>query len=257
MDVGATINGEPSRRLKTKRAVGVIAVTIAALLPALVTGQTGDWPFAKPSPTASASTGRYQSAPPNSTPPPLGATMRQKTWNALSNQEVSLLGGQALGMNPRSWFHGETEDFIIHYRNFSDALQVAREIEFDLWYVARTLGAAKEQYARKSHVYVFQDEKEWQAFVALAHERPWSHSFALRDELFLNVHGTGSGFESHTLAHETTHAVVARIYGNRRWPLWLNEGFADYMADACAAVRRGLPPAANPPNHRSATLSLT
>ncbi len=115
------------------------------------------------------------------------------------------MGSQALAMNPRSWYHGETEDFIIHYRNFSDALEIAREIEFDLWYVAKTLGATKEQYARKSHVYVFQDDREWQVFVKQArHQETWAHSFALGDELFLNVHGTGQGFESHTLAHETT-----------------------------------------------------
>src|SRR5437868_6135779 len=51
--------------------------------------------------------------------------------------------------------------------------------------------------------------------------------------------------------------MVARIYGERRWPVWLSEGFADYMADACNAVRRGLPPGANPRNLRSATMTLT
>jgi hypothetical protein len=184
--------------------------------------------------------------------------MRQESWDQLSNRNISYIGSEALAMNPRGWYHGETEDFIIHYRNFSDALQIAREIEFDLWYVAKTLGARKEQYARKSHVYVFQDDKEWQVFVREAHHQAaWAHSFAVRDELFLNVHGTGQGFESHTLAHETTHAVVSRIYGNRRWPLWLSEGFADYMADACGAVRRGLPPGANPRNLPSATMTLT
>jgi Peptidase MA superfamily len=184
--------------------------------------------------------------------------MRQMTWAQLSNREISFVGSKALEMNPRGWYHAETEDFIIHYRNFSDALQIAREIEFDLWYVAKTLGATKQQYARKSHVYVFQDDKEWQIFVKEVHHREtWSHSFAEHDDLFLNIHGTGMGFESHTLAHETTHAVVARIYGDRHWPLWLNEGFADYMADACGAVRRGLPPGANPRNLRNATMTVT
>ena len=82
-------------------------------------------------------------------------------------------------------------------------------------------------------------------------------TFAAHDELFLNVHGTGQGFESHTLAHETTHAVVARIYRNRHWPLWLNEGFADYMADACGAVRRGLQPGAYPRNLPLASMTLS
>jgi len=32
------------------------------------------------------------------------------------------------------------------------------------------------------------------------------------------------------LCHEVTHALVARFYGARRPPLWLNEGLAEYMA---------------------------
>jgi hypothetical protein len=223
--------------------------------------QSKDWPFPERSPAGAFGPATPSPSPSlalNSTPPPIGAPMRQEGWGQLSNREISYVGSEALAMNPRGWYHGETENFIIHYRNFSDALQIAREIEFDLWYVAKTLGAGKDQYARKSHVYVFQDDKEWQAFVKQAHhQEAWAHSFAVHDELFLNVHGTGQGFESHTLAHETTHAVVARIYGNRRWPLWLNEGFADYMADTCGAVRRGLQPGANPRNLPSATMTLT
>jgi len=197
-------------------------------------------------------------AAPSSTPPPVGAPMQQKTWETISNHDTSLLGNQALAMNPRNWYHGETENFILHYRNFSDALQIAREIEFDLWYVAGTLGATKDQYSRKSHVYVFQDDNEWRTFVKEVHQpAAWSHSFAVGDELFLNIHGTGLGFESHTLAHETTHAVVARIYKRAHWPLWLSEGFADYMADACGTVRRGLAPGANPRILRDAAMTLT
>jgi hypothetical protein len=194
----------------------------------------------------------------NATPPPIGAPMRQVNWEQLSNRDISSRGAEALAMNPHGWFHGETEDFIIHYRTFSDALQIAREIEFDLWYVAKTLGATKEQYARKSHVYLFQNEAEWQRFVGqVQHRESWAHSFADRDDLFLNVHGTGSGFESDTLAHETTHAVVSRIYGNKRWPLWLNEGFADYMADACGSVRRGLAPGAYPRALPAASMTVS
>src|SRR4029453_7843858 len=65
------------------------------------------------------------------------------------------------------------------------------------------------------------------------------------------------GFESHTLAHETTHAVVARIYKNRHWPLCLNEGFPDYKAECCGAVRRGLQPGAYPRNLPWASMTLS
>lgn len=61
-------------------------------------------------------------ATPNSTPPPIGAPMRQLRWEQLANRDVSELGSEALQINPRAWYHSETENFIIHYRNFSDAL---------------------------------------------------------------------------------------------------------------------------------------
>ena len=67
----------------------------------------------------------------------------------------------------------------------------------------------------------------------------WAGSFARRDELFLNIRITKGNeeFDSRTLAHETTHAVVARLYPFEHWPVWLNEGFAEYMAGASVAAR--------------------
>jgi hypothetical protein len=222
-----------------------------------ISAATNDWPFPQQSPASAARIVTPGSALSNPTPPPLGAPMRQATWEKLSYREITEIGARALALNPRAWFHGETEDFVIHYRNFSDALQVAREIEFDLWYVAKSLGATREQYARKSHVYIFQDEKEWQMFLPEARQPAWVHSFAVHDDLFLNIHGTGSGFDSRTLAHETTHAVVSRIYGKQRWPIWLSEGFAEYMGDASNAARRGQSPGSNPSNRPAATMTVT
>ena len=195
-------------------------------------------------------------APVQSTPPPYSAPLRQERFDQLPKTPISPSGSEALATRPQQWYHGETENFILHYRNFSDALEVARQIEFDLWYVANSLGAAKDKYAKKSHVYALGDEKEWKEFLQQTHRAPWVHSFALRDDLFLNIHGTGSGFDTQTLAHETTHAVVARIYRNQRWPLWLSEGFAEYMGDACIAARRQQSPDSNPRNLRSANLTL-
>jgi len=36
----------------------------------------------------------------------------------------------------------------------TEAHKVAREIEYDIWFIAKALGAGKEQYQRKSHVYI-------------------------------------------------------------------------------------------------------
>jgi hypothetical protein len=89
----------------------------------------------------------------------------------------------------------------------------------------------------------------------------WAVSYAHGDELFLNVRGggnSGSGaiFDSHTLAHETTHAVVSRLYPRQRWPLWLNEGFAEYMGGASVAARKGITPRYFERDLKSAELPL-
>ena len=38
---------------------------------------------------------------------------------------------------------------------------------------------------------------------------------------------------------------MARIYGDRRWPLWLSEGFAEYMGSASVAARHWRSPLSN------------
>src|SRR4051812_48024321 len=91
-------------------------VILSVFLPLCTTSllaQTKDWPFPAPSSAAgSGSATPRQSAVVNSTPPPLGAPLRQAKWETLTNRDVSLLGNQALAMNPRSWYHGETENFV-------------------------------------------------------------------------------------------------------------------------------------------------
>ncbi len=62
--------------------------------------------------------------------------LRQERWEQLPNREISPAGEQALSFK----------------------------------YVAQSLGAVPEQYARKSHVYIFRDEKEWQKFLTETRE---------------------------------------------------------------------------------------
>ena len=94
------------------------------------------------------------------------------------------------------------------------------------------------------HVFIFEDEKDWRTFMTAAAATtgvsPWAVSFAHGENLFLNVRNGNTGmFDSQTLAHETTHAVVARIYPNERPPLWLSEGFAEEMSGRSTAARMG------------------
>lgn len=206
------------------------------------------WPFGSPSPKASPKPAPGRTSLFGTTvapegmeelPPPRDIPLVEKKWDELSNHDVSPTGAKALAINPEKWKHAETENFIIHYRRVTEAQKVVREIEYNIWFVAKTFGATKAQLQRKSHVFVFQDEIEWKKFLAETDAPSWFASFARGDELFLNVRQDTGIFDSHTLAHECTHAVVARLFPHKRWPIWLSEGFAEYMGGASVAARKG------------------
>lgn len=211
-------------------ATGAVAITAHA-----------QWPFASPSPGGSPRL--FFALQTTSDEPPRDVPLVEKKWDQLPDKFVNAEGQTALAINPDKWRHAETANFILHYRRVTEAQKVAREIEYDIWFVAKALGATKERYRRKSHVFVFEDEEEWKEFLGKTSEPPWFASFAFGDELFLNVRRTevSGQFDSHLLAHETTHAVVARLYPRARWPLWLSEGFAEYMGGASVAARKSQP----------------
>ena len=221
-----------------------LAVLFACVALALfiIPSLQAQWPFATPAvPASTPFTGFSNTGAGGSNAPDRDVPLIEKAFNQLSNQDVGILGQKALAIKPEAWKHAETDNFILHYRRVTEAKKVAREVEYDLWFVATSLGAKKSQYEKKSHVFVFADDKEWQEFLGETTVPAWAASFARGDNLYLNVRNTGGReiFDSRTLAHETTHAVVARLYPQSRWPLWLNEGFAEYMGGASVAARKG------------------
>jgi len=208
-------------------------------------GCPAQWPFASP---AGAAATPFQGFSDLNGPgtgsgqPDRDIPLIEKPFDQLSNQQLGPLGQKALAIRPADWKHAETDNFILHYRRVTEAKKVAREVEYDIWFVATALGAKKEQYARKSHVFIFEDQNEWQGFLAQTPAPQWAASFARGDELFLNLRNVeGMAFDSRILAHETTHAVVARLYPGTQWPLWLNEGLAEYMGAASVAARKNQP----------------
>ena len=168
----------------------------------------------------------------------------QKPWETLANHDVGPEGNVALSIRPNLWLHGETPNWILHYRRITEAKRVALEIDFHITFVAKALGATPDQIAHKANVFIFEDDKDWKEFMskvtAVSRVSPWAASFASGQDLFLNVRNGQTGtFDSQTLAHETTHAVVARIYPHQHCPLWLNEGFAEAMSGESVGARMG------------------
>ena len=165
----------------------------------------------------------------------------EKPWDQLPNHDVGDEGQLALSVRPNAWLHGESPNWILHYRRITEAKRVALEIDFHMNFVSKTLGAKPDQIAHKANVFIFEDDKDWKEFMA---KRPpdnlaFAASFATGENLFLNVrNGTTGMFNSQILAHETTHAIVARIF-HRNPPLWLSEGFAEEMSGRSTGARMG------------------
>jgi hypothetical protein len=119
-----------------------------------------------------------------------------------------------------------------------DAYPVMRFIECAYFFVTQTLMIDDSKSKRKSHVFVFPDTATWTAFTMSKGMSPAVAGFAYKDELLLGAHDEKDTYLK-VLCHEATHAIVARFYAGRKWPLWLNEGFADYMAAKTLSLRRG------------------
>lgn len=202
--------------------------------------------------------------------------LQEKELRSLSNPNVSAIGQRSLSIDPSSWKHAETENFVIHYRQADDAQKVASLAEYVLWFVEQSLGNNADKHTHKSHLFIFADDADWKTFLSSLPEAPqWAASFVEGHDLYLNIHqalqapekepskrvaaldtpeallaalntGTPGKFDSKIVAHETTHAVVARLYPAKHWPIWLNEGLAEYMLDASLASRKKQPI----PDHR-------
>ncbi len=165
----------------------------------------------------------------------------EKPWDLLPNHDIGDEGKLALDIRPNAWLHGESPSWIVHYRRITEAKRVALEIDFHMNFVAKTLGAKADQVAHKANVFIFEDDKDWKEFMSkrTPDNLSFAASFATGENLFLNVrNGTTGVFNSQLLAHETTHAIVARIF-HRHPPLWLSEGFAEEMSGRSTGARMG------------------
>jgi hypothetical protein len=144
-------------------------------------------------------------------------------------------GREAIKLYP--WKHAETEHFVVHYIKASDAYPVMRYIECAFFVVTRTLQIDPARANYKSHVFIFPDSSSWLAYTSSKGLPPQVEGFAYKDELLLGSYAERDRYIKN-VCHEATHAIVAHFYPGRRWPLWLNEGFAEYMGARSVALRR-------------------
>ena len=171
-------------------------------------------------------------------PAPVGsASLREVPFTALSSPYVTPLGTAALSIRPTEWKHAETENFVYHFFQGFVAAPVAVEAEFYYRVIARDLSKDTSHWERKAHIFVFERPEDWKMFQSKANLDPWTGGIHANNELFIQRDPTYK-FKGWSLGHETAHLVINRFYGSNV-PLWLNEGYAEYIARvACASFYR-------------------
>lgn len=143
------------------------------------------------------------------------------------------LGTRALAFNPQDWKHGETEHFIYHFQRSYVATPVSVEAEFHFRVVTKELGKTPAPAADKAHIYIFERPADWELFQTAGGLEPWTGAIQSGGSLFI-VRNPAYKFTDNSLGHEIVHLLLRRFYGNNI-PLWLNEGFAQYLSKGAHA----------------------
>jgi hypothetical protein len=172
-----------------------------------------------------------QAQPPAATPG-LNA-LPEVEFSRLSQRDPNPLGAQALAINPTQWKHGETEHFIYHFVDSFVVTPISVEAEFHYRVVTKELQREQPAGNTKSHLYVFQKPEDWKQFQSAGKLEPWTGGIQSQGSLFI-VRDPSYKFSGNALGHEIAHLVLHRYYPDGV-PLWLNEGFAQYISKGARA----------------------
>ncbi len=100
----------------------------------------------------------------------------------LSEPGNTLLGRAAMAVRPGDWKHAETPHFILHFfRNFV-AAQAAVELEYYYHVISTELHKDTSTWERKSQVYIFENQTDWQRLPEEGAARPVDGRHPLRGE---------------------------------------------------------------------------
>jgi hypothetical protein len=146
----------------------------------------------------------------------------------LSQRDPNPLGEKALAIHPEQWRHAETDHFIYHFAHTFVATPISVEAEFHYRVVAKELEREQPAGDTKSHIYIFEQPRDWQQFQSLGELEPWTGGIHSAGSLFI-LRDPAYKFSSNVLGHEIAHLILHRFYTGGI-PCWLDEGFAQYVS---------------------------
>lgn len=153
-------------------------------------------------------------------------------FSSLSQRDPNPHGEKALAIHPEKWKHGETDHFIYHFVNSYVITPISVEAEFHYRVITKELQRELPGDI-KSHIYVFERPADWQQFQSVGRLEKWTGGIQSQGSLFL-LRDPANKFSDNTLGHEIAHLILHRFYSDGI-PLWLNEGFAQYVSKGAHA----------------------
>lgn len=159
--------------------------------------------------------------------------LQEVPFPQLTQKDQNPLGAKALAIQAEGWKHAETEHFIYHYQRSFVATPVAMEAEFHFRVVTKELSRPDVPWPQKAHIYIFEQPEAWESFQSAGQLEQWTGGIQSGGSLFI-VRNPAYRFTDNSLGHEVAHLVLHRMHGDKI-PLWLNEGFAQYVSKGAHA----------------------
>lgn len=159
-------------------------------------------------------------------------------WKRLSDKDISPEARAALSFQKELWKHAETGHFIYHFTDAKEAETVWVHAEVYYRWVKELFGVTEDEWTRKVHIFVFQEEAVWKDFLLRAQPKLQGDAYTSGWELFIRRDPYWLA-PMKTLAHEITHVILFRFLDGPI-PLFLNEGFAEFVGYRALAMQMGV-----------------
>lgn len=155
----------------------------------------------------------------------------------LSDKDMSPNGRAALSIDEERWNHAESDHFVYHFTNEKLAHTVCVHAEVYYKWIKELFELEEDEWAKKCHIYIFTNDKVWARFKTRSNVLHAGDGWTSGWELFLYRQPYWLR-PRRVLAHELTHIIIFRFL-NGPIPLFLNEGFAEFVSFRALAMQLG------------------
>ena len=174
--------------------------------------------------------------------PQANASVRFYDYEELGDKDLSPEGRLALHLDPDlEWHHTQTKHFSYHFTSTDPALE-AYLADAEKYYnrIKTLFGVTHDDWQKSVHIFVFQKDWAWKKLMESLRQDPETPALTEGWDLFIR-HAVDEKSRVQSLSHELGHIILFRFVDGRP-PLFLNEGFAEYMSLMALADFLGVDP---------------